>query len=146
MQMADRLLLTAILILVGAGLYAVAKGLHLRVLGRRLVNLGQSMVPGLAAFRPGQPALLYFTTPQCVPCRTVLKPTLRRLSAELENRFQVLEVNAQSQPEAVRYWHILSVPTIFVLDPQGKPRHVHYGVVGSEVLRAELSPWLSYVK
>jgi thioredoxin 1 len=142
MQMADRFFFAVILVLVGVGLYAVAQRVHLRVLGRRLVELGQSVAPGLAAFQSGQPALLYFTTPQCMPCRTVLKPALRRLSAELENRFQVLEVNAQSQPEAARYWRVLSVPTIFVLDPQGKPRHVHYGVVGAEVLRAELSAWL----
>ncbi len=29
------------------------------------------------------------------------------------------------QPEAARYWGVLSVPTVFVLDPEGRPRHVH---------------------
>jgi thioredoxin-like negative regulator of GroEL len=72
----------------------------------------------------------------------VLKPALRRLIGELGNRFQVLEVDAERQPEAARYWKVMSVPTVFVLDPQGRPQHVHYGVVGPEVLRTQLSEWL----
>ena len=64
---------------------------------------------------------------------------LQRLIAELGNRFQVLEIDVTQQPEVARYWNVLSVPTIFVLDPRGKPRHVHYGVVNQKELRAELS-------
>jgi thiol-disulfide isomerase/thioredoxin len=72
----------------------------------------------------------------------VIKPALQRLVKELGNRFQVLEVDAEDQTEATRYWNVLSVPTIFVLDPHGKPRHVHYGVVSPAVLRAQLGNWL----
>ena len=140
--MTQRLLLTAALILLGTGLFVLGRGTHLRVLGRRLARLDWRIAPGLAGFQPGQPALLYFSTPHCVPCRTVLKPAVRQLTREMENRFQVLEVDAELQPEAARYWQILSVPTIFVLDPRGKPRHVHYGVVSPELLRTQLADWL----
>jgi hypothetical protein len=34
------------------------------------------IVPG---FRPGTPGILYFTTPECVPCKTVQRPALERL-------------------------------------------------------------------
>jgi thioredoxin 1 len=87
--------------------------------------------------------VLYFTAPGCVPCRTVLKPALQRLVVEFGNRFQILEVNAEQQPEAASYWNVLSVPTIFVLDPKGEPRHVHYGVASQEVLRSQLGDWLN---
>ena len=140
--MVDRLFFSIGLILLGAALFLLLRGVHLQSLRRRLADSVQSVTPGLAAFQPGQPAVLYFTTDHCVPCRTVLKPALQRLITELGNRFQVLEVNAELQSEAVRYWNVLSVPTVFVLDPQGKPQHVHYGVVGSDVLRAQLSDWL----
>lgn len=140
--MLDRLLFSVVLILLGVGLYWVGRGVHLRSLRRRLAFSVQRLTPGLATFQPGQPAVLYFTTETCAPCRTVLKPALQRLIAELGNRFQVLEVDAELQPDAARYWNVLSVPTIFVLDPQGTPQHVHYGVVGPEVLRTELSDWL----
>jgi thiol-disulfide isomerase/thioredoxin len=139
--MIERLALAAIIILAGASLYWLARRLHLQGLKRRLWAPAQGGVPGLAAFEPGRPALLYFTTEGCVPCRTVLKPSLRKLRDEVGDLFQLVEVNAERQPEAARYWRVLSVPTIFVLDPQGRPQHVHYGVAGPAVLRKELQEW-----
>lgn len=140
--MIDRFFLAVVLIILGVATYLTVRSLHLWVIRRRLTHPVQSVAPGLAAYHPGQPALLYFTTANCVPCRTMIKPALRRLIKELGDRFQILEINAELNTEAARYWNVLSVPTIFVLDPQGKPQHVHYGVVGSEVLRAELKDWL----
>jgi thiol-disulfide isomerase/thioredoxin len=140
--MTDRLLITGALVFVGAALFVLARSTHLQIIRRRLARSVQSLAPGLAAFQTGRPAVLYFTTEHCVPCRTRLKPALQRLTRELGNRFQVLEVNAELQTEAVAYWNVLSVPTIFVLDPSGKPGYVHYGVVGPEVLRDQLSDWL----
>ncbi len=139
--MTERLVLSAGLILLGVGIHVVARTVHVQAISRRLAHAGRKDVPGLAAFQPGQPAVLHFTTAQCVPCRTVIKPMLQRLITELGNCLQVLEVNAELQPEAARYWNVLSVPTIFVLDPHGKPQHVHYGVVNQDVLRAQLSDW-----
>lgn len=140
--MIERLLLATGLVLLGGAAYLFARGAHLRVIKQRLARAGQNGTPGLAEFQPGQPAVLYFTTPHCVPCYTVLKPMLQRLITELGNRFQVLEVDAELQPGAARYWNVLSVPTVFVLDPDGRPQHVHYGVVSQEVLRAQISDWL----
>ena len=144
--MNERLLLTAGLILLGVGLYVLARRFHLKSINRRLAQTVQNAAPGLAAFQPGQPAVLYFSAANCSPCQTVIKPALDRLLSELGNRFQVLEVNAERQLEAVRYWNVLSVPTVFVLDPRGKPRHVHYGAVGPDVLRAQLSDFLKPAK
>lgn len=140
--MLERVLLSAGLVLLGLGLYVTARRVHLWVTGRRMAQRGREAAPGLGGFEPGSPAVLFFTAAGCAPCRTVLKPTLQRLLGELNNRFQVLEIDAESQAEVARYWHVLSVPTVFVLDPQGKPRHVHYGVVGPDLLRNQLTPWL----
>jgi thiol-disulfide isomerase/thioredoxin len=139
--MIERLVLAGIIILAGAGLYWLARGRHLQGLRRRLRAPAPGGAPGLAAFEPGRPALLYFTTDSCVPCRTVLKPALQRLHNERDSHFQLVEVNAERQPEAARYWKVLSVPTIFVLDPQGRPQHVHYGVTNPAVLQKELHEW-----
>jgi thiol-disulfide isomerase/thioredoxin len=134
----ERIIFSAGLILVGVVGYLVARNAHLALVKRRQGHSGQDNIPGLGAFEPGQPAVLYFTTDGCIPCRTNVKPMLQRLITELGDRFQVLEIDAMHQPEATRYWSVLSVPTIFVLDPHGKPRHVHYGVVSQNVLRTEL--------
>ena len=136
--MTERILFSAVLIFVAVVGYLAARNAHLARVRRRQRHSDQNGVPGLTSFEPGQPAVLYFTTDACIPCRTNVKPMLQRLITELGDRFQVLEVDATREPEATRYWNVLSVPTIFVLDPHGEPRHVHYGVVSQNVLRTEL--------
>jgi len=94
--------------------------------------------PLLAALRPGVPAILYFTTPACAPCRTRQRPAIQRLLAELGDRVQVIEVNAAEQLDAARRWGVLSIPTTFVLDGEGRPRAINTGVAGLETLRGQL--------
>ncbi len=95
--------------------------------------------PLLAARRPGVPAILYFTTPDCAPCRTRQRPALARLVADLgEDAVQVIEVNALNDARAADRWGVLSVPTTFVLDAEGRPRRVNHGVAGVETLRGQL--------
>ena len=94
--------------------------------------------PLLAALRPGIPAILYFTTPTCAPCRARQRPAIQRLLAELDDRVQVIEVNAAEQLDAARRWGVLSIPTTFVLDGEGRPRAMNTGVAGLETLRSQL--------
>lgn len=88
--------------------------------------------------QPGRPAILYFTTPDCVTCRVYQKPQLHRLEGMLGERVQVVEVDAQSRPELAGRWGVMSVPTTFVLDSTGKPRHVNHGAVAAEKLAAQV--------
>jgi thiol-disulfide isomerase/thioredoxin len=95
--------------------------------------------PLLAHLRPGIPAIVYFTTPMCAPCKTQQRPALARLLAELgDHSVQVIEVDALAQPDVADRWGVLSVPTTFVLDPQGRPAQVNYGVAGTDKLRQQL--------
>ena len=87
---------------------------------------------------PGRPAILYFTTPDCVTCRVYQRPQLRRLEGMLGERVQVVEVDAQSRPELAGRWGVLSVPTTFVLDAAGVPRHVNHGAVTAEQLAEQI--------
>jgi thiol-disulfide isomerase/thioredoxin len=98
--MIERLLISSALILLGTGLFLLARGTHLQFMRRHLTHTAQGIAPGLAAFQTGRPAVLYFTTKHCVPCHTMLKTALQRLTSELGNRFQVLEVNAELQPRS----------------------------------------------
>lgn len=86
----------------------------------------------------GSPRLLYFTTPDCAPCKTVQRPAVRQVQSILGDRLQVVEVNAYEQPEIARQWGVLSVPTTFVIDAQGKPRHVNHGVTPAGRLLAQI--------
>ncbi len=105
-----------------------------RVLLRR--NWGR--VTQFSAYRPGLPAIVYFTAPTCAPCKTVQRPAIERVRNWLGERLQVIEVDVSRSPEVARAWGVLSVPTTFVLDAHGKPRHVNHGVRSAEVLIQQL--------
>lgn len=93
---------------------------------------------GLGTVRPGVPTILYFTTPGCIPCKTVQRPALAQLTSLLNDRLQVIEINAEEQPEIADYWGVLSVPTTFIIDSQGQPRHVNRGVAREDILLRKL--------
>ncbi len=99
--------------------------------------------PGMEAWQPGRPAIVYFTTPECGPCRTMQRPAIERLRGDLADTFQVLEVDASQRPSVADHWGVLSVPTTFIIDTLGQPRHVNHGVAGAEKLRRQLEPLYS---
>ncbi len=42
------------------------------------------------------------------------------------------------QPELADYWGVLSVPTTFVIDGQGQPRHINHGMTSQDKLRRQI--------
>lgn len=97
---------------------------------------------GLDEFHQGTPAILYFTTPDCAPCKTVQRPALQTLREELGERLQIIEIDASQRVELADYWGVLSVPTTFIIDVKGQPRHVNNGVVLATKLRQQLSEFV----
>src|ERR1051326_674235 len=105
MALANRLLLTLGIIVIGLLLYWAWQRWQLqRLSGRR------GHAPGLESLRPGIPAILYFNTPDCLPCQTVQHPALEELKAELADGIQVVEVDASAHHAIADYWGVLSVP------------------------------------
>jgi thioredoxin 1 len=129
----ERLLL---LVAIAAGL-TVAVCAGRRWLLRRAARRSEGD-PVLATLRPGVPAIVYFTSPNCAPCQFQQKPALARLQADLGDGLQVIEVDALAQTEAAARWGVLSVPATFVLDRTGHPRDVNFGVAGVDKLKAQL--------
>jgi len=128
-----RLLIAIGLAALGAGLYWGWNRWNLR----RLAG-ASTATPGLEAFRPGTPAILYFTTPDCAVCASTQRPVLQRLQAELGDRLQVFTVAAAAQPNIADYWGVLSVPTTFIIDTRGQPRRVNHGLAGYARLQRQL--------
>jgi thiol-disulfide isomerase/thioredoxin len=123
------------LLLAGVGLY----WLFTRVLllrARRSQAKDPVDVPG---FQPGQPAILYFTTPDCMVCRTTQKPALQRLHTLLGEQLQLIEINAQEHTDLADRWSVLSVPTTFILDTGGRPQYANYGAASTEKLAKQVS-------
>jgi hypothetical protein len=44
----------------------------------------------------------------------------------------------QANPQAASLWGVLSLPTTYILDHQGQPREVNYGVASTEKLKKQL--------
>ena len=107
------------------------------ILYRANKNGAQGTTQGLFSPR-GVPAILYFTTPDCVACKTVQRPALERLKEQLGERLQVVEVNAQEQPDLAVRWGVLSVPTTFIINERGQLRHVNHGAARAEKLLQQL--------
>lgn len=115
-----RLLWAVAIIGGGLGLYRLVN--HWSVYRNRNKSLG------LENTHPGTPVLLYFTTPTCAPCKTIQRPAIHRLTEQVGGRLQVVEVDASARPEVADHWGVLSVPTTFWIDSQGRPRRVNNGV------------------
>lgn len=119
----------------GIALLLIAGGFGISMLYQRWTQLRTpGLLTDLEARRPGSFALVYFTTPACVPCKTIQRPAIHQLSQRLGDALQVFEIDASQRPDLASRWGVLSVPTTFVIDPRGQVKHINYGVTRAEQL------------
>lgn len=114
------------IILFGMGMYWLSNQ-HLLAKARGNVN-------SLPAPLPKKPTIVYFTTPDCAPCKTVQRPALQKLTDLLGEKLHVIEIDATEHPEIAKTWGVLSVPTTFLLDEKGTAKYVNNGVARLEKL------------
>ena len=133
-MMLERGLLALAIVLVLVAGYSLATRWQL---GR--VSRQKNPNPILTALQPGIPAVIYFWSESCAPCKTVQKPALEQLQAEMgPDGVQIVAVNALDQPAVADEWGVLGLPTTFVVDRSGQPRRVNHGVVRAEHLREQI--------
>ena len=132
--------LIRLLIAVALGLLGVAAFWGWNRFQLRRLNRAQGgALRGLETMQAGVPGILYFTTPDCQVCLSTQKPALRRLEADLgAGGIQIVEVDATAQPELANYWGVLSVPTTFIIDSTGQPRHINHGLTNKDRLRRQI--------
>ena len=80
-------------------------------------------------FIPGTTAVVVFSSPNCSVCKTVLIPTLSALKQLPEINIQVIELDIIQHAGISKEWGIMSVPTMYILDANGKPIFVNNGVM-----------------
>lgn len=108
------------------------------LLGQRLLARAQENVPALLDAPPHKPVIVYFTTPDCAPCKTVQRPALHQLLSLMGDRIRLIEIDATQRPDLARQWGVMSVPTTFLLNAQGEPRYVNNGVARLEKLLEQI--------
>ena len=118
------------IILLGLGAYWLV---NQRLLSRAKSNLNSLLSP-----LPNKPVIVYFTTPDCAPCKTVQRPALEKLINLLGEKLHVVEIDATEHPDLAKTWGVMSVPTTFLLDSRGEARYVNNGVTRAEKLMEQL--------
>jgi len=118
------------IILLGLGAYWL---LNQRLLLRARNNLNSLLSP-----LPNKPVIVYFTTPDCAPCKTVQRPALEKLISLLGEKLHVVEIDATERPDLAKTWGVMSVPTTFLLDSRGEARYVNNGVARAEKLMEQI--------
>ncbi len=136
MEILTRLGVAAVIIIAGILIYLLWTRTRLYLLRRR--GNRSKRYAGLDALREGVPAILYFTTPDCIPCRTTQGPAIEELREQYRDRLQIITIDASERTDLANYWGVLSVPTTFIIDSAGQPRHVNNGVASAPKLRQQL--------
>lgn len=118
------------IIIAGVGVYWL---LNQRLLSRAGDNLNSLLNP-----LPNKPTIIYFTTPDCAPCKTVQRPALDKLSNLFGEKLHVVEIDATERPDLAKTWGVMSVPTTFLLNSRGEARYVNNGVARVEKLMEQI--------
>lgn len=133
--MVERTLIVILLFILGFAAYT----LFTRRQINRVASLDSAQDPILSRLAPGIPAIVYFTTPYCLPCRTQQQPALARLRETLgETNVQIIQIDATEDPDSADRWGVFSAPTTFVIDRNGKTTAVNHGVADTFKLRQQL--------
>ena len=118
--------------IIAAGLFAYW------LFNQRLLGKAQNLASELVGRLPNKPMIVYFTTPDCAPCKTVQRPALNKVLTLMGDSVQVIEIDATQRPDLAKQWGVMSVPTTFLLDARGDARYVNNGVTRVEKLMEQL--------
>jgi thiol-disulfide isomerase/thioredoxin len=134
-----------ILLRSGIALAIIAAGLFgYWLINQRLLTKARSNIFTLFNQLPNKPVIVYFTTPDCAPCKTVQRPALSRVSQLLGDSLEVVEIDATQRPDLAKQWGVMSVPTTFLLDARGEARYVNNGVTRAEKLMEQLQTFSDF--
>ncbi len=129
----ERLEVAIALVVIGFLAYQVLRRYHIRK-----TAAASSHDPILSDLKPGIPAIVYFTTPGCIPCVTQQQPALVRLQTQLGENIQVIQIDASENSDVADRWGVFSAPTTFILDNLKQVRDVNYGVADTPKLIRQL--------
>lgn len=113
-----------ILVLAGAGLY--------RWLGS---PSGTTPIPRATEITAdGRPVLVELGSTSCASC-VAMHRVLDELQSSHGDRLQLVSINILEQPELVRLWKVMAIPTQVFLDGEGRELGRHIGFISADAIR-----------
>jgi thiol-disulfide isomerase/thioredoxin len=134
-----------LLLIVGGLVLTIAILWGIKVMVRRfIVRKAQAaqMTPCdtlLDSLQPGKPAIIYFTSPGCGPCKLVQRPALDQVAAAMRDGVQILTVDITEQMDAALRWGVMKVPRTFILDHNQHVYASNLDVTHANVLQKQLA-------
>jgi len=126
----ERIIITGILFLLGAGSFVVFKQMHVGRLNR------ETAVSAITSF--ATPTLLYFRSDTCVAC-----PTQGRYVEEVANgwngRIVIHKIDTDTEPETAQRYGVMTLPTTILVDHTGSVRDVNYGLTNAHKLNKQVA-------
>jgi len=130
MDIFTRTFIAISILFIGWGIYQI----HNRALKLRT----PSLLADIGLSRPSSLTLVYFTTPTCIPCKTVQRPAIEKLRQQMGSEIKIIEINAAERTDLASRWGVMSVPTIFIFDLKGDLLHINHGVTRVEKLLTQI--------
>lgn len=124
------------------GLAGVAGALHRRRSGTlRDTGHPDGLDTADLGLATGGPTIVHFTAVWCGPCAGVRR-VIKQVCAELPQVAHV-EIDMDANPAAARKLSVLSLPTTFIFDADGRQMYRSSGVPKAADLKAALEPLLN---
>jgi thioredoxin-like negative regulator of GroEL len=87
------------------------------------------------------PTIVHFSAPWCSPCNQV-RGVVTQVCGDSSDVAHV-EIDMDANPRAARRLSVLSLPTTFIFDAEGRQRYRTAGVPKADDLRSALAPLLA---
>lgn len=84
------------------------------------------------SLQSGKPVILEFWAPWCVPCK-VMAPALEKTAGQYADTVELIRINADDHPQAVKDFGILGIPAIVVIQ-HGREVSRHIGALDATQL------------
>ncbi|MCI0397629.1 MAG: thioredoxin family protein [Chloroflexi bacterium] len=111
--MIERLVIAALLILMGIGAWWVFTIWHRRLAGR--------------AAGGDRPVLLYFRSAACAPC-LAQGHYVQEVEERFDGRLVVRKIDADQEVEQATRYGVFTLPTTLVVSPAGTVKYINYGL------------------
>lgn len=103
---------------------------------RRRATAAARADEGVAGVRSQRPRVLYFRSDTCISCATQSR-LFEKLDDSILQLVQMVDVDRDR--DLADAYNVVTLPTILVIDAEGRVRHINYGVVAPRRLRTQLA-------